>query len=245
VSDLPWRLVTVDIDATLTTVHGWSVIARAAGRARAYRSESERIHRHGIDEDQHLRVLFGLAEGLSTAKLEVALEATPKVHGIDETVAALRERGVHVALLTHNPSYVIRWYERRFGFEAGSGGWGSVVRRGVVQPPGAVRADKVRGLRLLERRFGVTPSRVAHVGDAWPDARLAPLVGAFLAFNPRQGRVEVPADAVVRSQDLRAILPALQRLRPRRTVKGARPLPEDSNTAGRDEARRADGVRRP
>lgn len=221
----PWKLVTVDIDDTLTTVHGWRTIAHAAGRLPAYEAESRRIRNDGIDEDAHLKVLFGFATGLDRPRLDAALAGTPRVAHIAATVQAIRARGARCSLLTHNPDYVIAWYDRRFGFEGGSGGWGSKLRQGVVRPPNGVRADKVRGLSLLRRRFRVRASEVVHVGDAWPDARLAPLLGGFVAFNPRSADVAAAADAVVRSRDLASLLPVLERLAPRSVVKGARPLP--------------------
>jgi phosphoserine phosphatase len=244
-SDFPWRLVTIDIDGTLTVGHGWSILAREAGRANAYRRESTKIRGHGIDEDAHLRVLFGLATGLTPGRLDAAIRRTPKVHEIAPAVAALKARGAAVSLLTHNPRYVIQWYDREFGFQGGSGGWGSVLRDGRVAPPGRVRADKVRGLRLLERRFGVEPREVVHVGDAWPDARLAPLVGGFVAFNASDRRVPKVADAVLRTRDLRRLLPVLERLAPRRPVNGARPLAEPSNSPPSDGRSVRRGVRRP
>jgi phosphoserine phosphatase len=241
----PWRLVTVDIDGTLTTVHGWREIATARGRRREYDRAHRRIIAGIEDEDAHLRGLFAFAEGLTRHRLEQILESTPKLAGISETVRRLHLKGARVALLTHNPPYVTRWYCRSFGFDAGTGGWGSSLHKGRIGVAGRVRADKVRGLRALERKFGVPARSICHVGDAWPDARLAPLVGGFVAFNPDAARVARTADRVVRSRDLRDILPVLDRLAPRRPVNGARPLAEGSNTRPPDGRAGADGVRHP
>lgn len=224
-TDFPWRLITVDIDGTLTTVHGWERIASALGRTAEYRVEHDRIDRGEVDEDTHLRILFGFATGLTEARLDQVLERTPKVRGIGAAVTALHHRGAHVALLTHNPSYIIDWYSRRFGFDGGSGGWGSTLRAGRIGVPRGVLADKVLGLRELKRRFRVSGSEICHVGDAWPDARLAPLIGGFVAFNALRASVRAEGDAVVPGGPLDRIVPVLDRLRPRRPVKGARPLP--------------------
>ncbi len=241
----PWRLVTVDIDGTLTTVHGWREIAKASGWVPEYDLEHDRIDRGEVDEDTHLRRLFRLAVGLTQPQLEAVLEATPRLTGITSTVRALHRRGAKVGLLTHNPGYVIDWYDRRFGFDAGSGGWGSTIRDGRVRPPRGVKADKVRGLHDLERRFGVSGGEICHVGDAWPDARLKPLLGGFIALNAERADVREAADAVLTTRSLTDVLPILDRLRPRRPVKGAQPLDEDSNTRPRDGTAPRDGVRRP
>jgi phosphoserine phosphatase len=229
VKRFPWRLVTVDIDGTLTTEHGWWPIAVAQGKVAEYQRSRRALMAGREDEDTHLTRLFELAVGLTPAELAEIFQRTHRVRAIRETVEALRQDGVHVALLTHNPSFVIQWYSRTFGFEGGSGGWGLVVRDGHVQPPRGVRADKVRGLSALLRRFPGPSRDVCHVGDAWPDARLSPLIGGFVAFNAKGPTVRTVADAAVHSLDLRTLLPVLADLSPRRPVNDAEPLDEPSN----------------
>ena len=241
----PWRLVTVNIDGTLTSEHGWRPIAAARGCLRAYTAYRKALLAGREDENSHLRHLFAFAVGLTPDRLEPILQRTRRVQGIPETVAELHARGARVPLLTHNPAFLIRWYCDTFGFDGGSGGWGLSLRHGRVQPPGRVVADKVRGLRTLRREFGVPFGRICHVGDAWPDARLAPLLGGFIAFNPKRPAVARVADATVRGTDLRAILPVLDRLRPRRPLNDARPLDAPSNTREADTAGGRHGIRRP
>jgi phosphoserine phosphatase len=243
--DLPWRLVTVDIDGTLTTEHGWWPIAVARGRVADYRDSGRALRSGREDENAHLARLFGLAQGMGEAEITEIFRRTHRVRGIAETVATLRSAGAHVALLTHNPSFVLRWYSKEFGFEGGSGGWGLTLHHGRVGAPRGVLADKVRGLRSLLRRFPVPAATVCHIGDAWPDARLSPMVGGFVAFNAKGPAVARVADAAVVGRDLRAVLPVLERIVPRVPVKGARPLDEPSNTRGAGTARALHGIRRP
>lgn len=240
-----FRLVTFDIDGTLTTRHGWRPIAEATGRVAAYERSNRRLRAGRETEDAHLERLFELAVGLPTARFEGLLESAPKVRGIAETVEALHRLGLKVGLLSHNPAIVIDWYCERYGFDGGSGGWGLSYADGHVAVPFGVRADKVRGLEELARRFGTPPERTCHVGDAWPDARLAPLLGGFIAFNPKEPRVGAVADAVVRARDLRKVLPILGSLVPRPPVKGALPFAEGSNSGETERAMGVDGVRRP
>jgi len=228
---VPWSLVTFDIDGTLTTRHGWWPIAQALGKLPDYNRTNRALRSGRETEDVHLEKLFALATGVSRSRFEALLAASPRVAGIEETVRSLRAEGTHVALLSHNAGPVLDWYRRAFGFEAGSGGWGLAYADGHVAAPREVRADKVRGLADLAARFRVPYRSICHVGDAWPDARLAPILGGFVAFNPKGEAVAEVADAVVRGRDLRRVVPVLERLVPRRPVKGARPLAESSNTA--------------
>jgi phosphoserine phosphatase len=215
VDDFPYRLVTVDIDGTLTLVHGWEVIATELGRSEAY-DRTERLYRAGeIGEDEHLRNLLALAEGVSTSKLGRILTETPRVGGIAEAVERLHELGSRVALLTHNPPYVTDWYARTFGFDAADGltappGWAD----GQVGLPVGTRADKLGGLDRLCRRFSVPRGRVAHVGDGIADAAIFPLVGFGVAFRSRLPEVRAAADAVLDSPDLPPVVELLRRSRP-------------------------------
>ena len=56
-----WRLVTVDIDGTLTRVHGWREIARAFGRDAEYELSNRRFFAREIGEDEHLEDLLRIA----------------------------------------------------------------------------------------------------------------------------------------------------------------------------------------
>src|SRR5690349_19578340 len=109
----PWRLVTFDIDGTLTTVHGWRFLADRRGRTDVWRSSTARYLRKEATEDEHLRDLLALAVGLDRKELESILSRIPKLRGIRPAVAALHRRGVVAALLTHNPPFVTDWWRKR------------------------------------------------------------------------------------------------------------------------------------
>ena len=211
----PYRLVTFDLDGTLTQGHGWAMIADAAGRTAEYQRTNRRFLAHQVGEDEHLEELLELAAGLSVERLHQLLAATPKVSGIREAIVQIHERGGAAALLTHNPSYVYDWYATTFGFDDGEGTPGPQVAEGVIGRPGPVHADKAAGLARLLQRHAVHAREVAHVGDGWADARVFPLVGAGVAFNSQYPEVNQAADAVVTGRDLRDVVRVLDELPPR------------------------------
>lgn len=212
---MPWKLVTVDIDGTLTTVHGWRVLAERRGRLAEYDRTNQRFFRHEIGEDEHLQDLLELAVGMREDELRAVLESTPKLSGIAEAVGALQARGTRVALLTHNPGYVCEWYRDRFGFDAFEGTPGAELDDGRVGPVGSVHADKRSGLERLTRRLEISPDATVHVGDGWADAALFRSVGAGVALNSRLPEVRAAADVVLDTGDLRPLVDAVARLRPR------------------------------
>lgn len=66
-------------------------------------------------------------------------------------------------------------------------------------------------LRTVAMREGIPLERCAFVGDSDNDAWIGETAGLFVGFNPKTEQVERLADVVVRSDDLRDILPCLLR----------------------------------
>ncbi|MCI4373791.1 MAG: HAD hydrolase family protein, partial [Thermoplasmata archaeon] len=212
----PWRLVTVDIDGTLTLVHGWRVIAERFGRVPTYERVMARIRSREAGEDETIAALVALAEGHTVPEVVEALEATPRLSGIPEGVRRLRGEGMSVALLTHNPPYVTDWYSAFAGFDGGGGGRGGGGGGGPTQPteptigpPVRARADKPGGLAMLLSRYGVRSEEVVHVGDSGPDAAIFPLVGGGIALNARSPAVRKVADLAHDTTDLSDLVSAV------------------------------------
>lgn len=211
-----WPLVTVDIDGTLTRVHGWKVIAERLGRSDAFERSQRRFFDREVGEDEHLEEMLRLAEGRTVPEIEAALETTPRIEGIAEGVRWFRGRGTRVALLTHNPPYVCEWYCRRFGFDDYEGTGGGDLVDGRIGAPTGVRADKPSGLGRLVSRAGTTRDRVVHIGDGWADAAVFPLVGRGVALNSTLPEVDRVADLVIRTDDFRVVVREVAALGPRR-----------------------------
>lgn len=212
----PFRLVTVDIDGTLTRVHGWREIAVAFGREAAYAAAQRRFLARQTDETEHIRRLLDLASGRTVAEVDEVVAATPKLDGIREGVAELHRSGARVALLTHNPQYITDWYRQAFGFDDAEGVRVPVGPDGRIGPAGDVRADKPGGLAALLARTGLVPTDVAHVGDGWSDAELFPRVAGGVAVNTPLPEVARAADRSVRTRDFREVVRVLAELPPRR-----------------------------
>jgi phosphoserine phosphatase len=211
----PWRLITFDLDGTLTRVHGWRPIAERAGRLPEYVRSNRRFFAGEIGEDVHLQDLLALAQGLTVSEVEEVLGRTPLVAGIPDVIATWHRRGVRVALLTHNPGYVCAWYQRRFGFDAFEGTEIPVPASGPIPSPPLPHADKVSGVRRLGRTFGVELREIVHVGDGTADAAVFPHVGAGVALNSTVAGVRAAADLCMVTDDIRGLPAAIDRLRPR------------------------------
>jgi phosphoserine phosphatase len=210
-----WSLVTVDIDGTLTTVHGWRQIAAALGRSDRFAETNRRFFAKEIGEDEHLKDMLELVDGVPLEKVHAILESTPRLRRIGEGVRDLHEHGTRVALLTHNPPYVCEWYCRQFGFDDFEGAAVQEVVDGIIGAPRDVRADKPSGLRALLARSGTPAERVVHVGDGWADAVIFPLVGRGVALNAPRPEVRAAADLAIETDDFRELTAAIELLEPR------------------------------
>ena len=218
----PLRLVSFDIDGTIAVGHGWRAIARSRGMLKDFDLAQVAFREGGVSENDHLRRLLNFAQDMPLRDLEKVLERTRHVPHLRATVRALHERGVQVALLTHNPLYVCEWYARRFGFDL----WAGVhqrVHRGRIQGVREVKVDKREGLRLLLKATGVPASETAHLGDGLADAKVFPHVASGIALNSRVPEVRRASDLIADTMDARALLPYLRwglKLRPRPLPRG-------------------------
>ena len=211
----PWRLVTVDIDGTLTREHGWRRIAAGFGRLPDWERTNRRFFAHEIGEDEHIAHLLDLAYGHSVEEVLALVAATPMLSGIEEGVSALHERGARVALLTHNPEYVGGWYQKRFGFDDFEGTSGQEEFAGILGHPRGIRVDKLAGLERLLLRAGATARGTVHVGDGWSDAAVFPRVGGGIALNTALPDVARAADRSLSTDDFGDVVLAIEALRPR------------------------------
>jgi phosphoserine phosphatase len=212
----PWfRLVTFDIDGTLTLQHGWEAIASALGRADQYAHVMDQFRTGRVSEDVQINRLLNLAAGHTVAEVQAAVAATPKLARIADGVRLLHEAGVRVGLLTHNPDYVTRWYRSEFGFDDAGGLVGAQEEGPPIGPAVGLRADKPAGLAQMLARYPAPPDTVVHVGDASPDAWMFPRVGGGVALNAKSVAVEEAADLSLRSADCLEVATAVLRM-PRR-----------------------------
>jgi phosphoserine phosphatase len=211
----PWRLVTVDIDGTLTLGHGWREIAVAFGRASAFDDAQRRFAAGLAGEDAHLAALLDLATGRTVREVEEVLGRTPKLSGIAEGIGQLRAEGSVVALLSHNPLYVVDWYRRTFGFDDREGVASQPVTADLIGPPAVVHADKAAGLRALLARHRCAARDAVHIGDGPSDAAIFPRVGGGVALNSHSAEVNTAADLALSTEDFRLVVQRLREIVPR------------------------------
>jgi phosphoserine phosphatase len=81
-----------------------------------------------------------------------------------------------------------------------------------IWPTGAGKKEKVVILKRLSNELGIDLKEVIYVGDSDIDVEAFKVVGKSIAFNAVSEELKKIADVVIDKQDLREILPHLEKL---------------------------------
>jgi phosphoserine phosphatase len=212
-------LVAFDIDGTLVTSPGgltvWEVLnERFAGGSRINR-ERYRAYREGrltYADWVALDVRGWRDAGATRSDMVDALAPLRLVRGARRTLDALARAGsVLVAisgtldllidtLLPDHPFDEVRANRITFDDHGRIAGW---------QATDHDMEGKAIALREIAERRGIPLERSAFVGDSSNDVWIAGAAGFTVAVRPRSAELERLAGAVVRDDDLTAILPHL------------------------------------
>jgi phosphoserine phosphatase len=216
---VPFDLVVFDVDGTLVehtedkTV--WEVLNRrftGTDGTNRERFDAYLAGRLSYAEWVALDISGWRDAGATRDQIVAAFEPLKLVSGARETLDALRERGVRLAVVSgtldllletlfpDHPFAEVYCNRIRFGPEGRIASWSAT--------PFDMSGKSV-ALRAIAMREGVPLSRVAFVGDSANDVWIAEESGLAVAFNPKSTELERVADVIVRSRDLRHILPHL------------------------------------
>ena len=218
-SSPPYDLVVFDVDGTLVehpedrTV--WEVLNMrftGADGADRERFDAYLAGRLSYAEWVALDVSGWRDAGATRDQIVAAFEPLKLVSGAREALGTLRERGVRLAVVSgtldllldtlfpDHPFAEVYCNRIRFGADGRIASWSAT--------PFDMSGKSV-ALRAIAMREDVPLSRVAFVGDSVNDVWIAEESGFAVAFNPKCADLERVADVVVRSRDLRDILPHL------------------------------------
>jgi len=212
-------LIAFDVDGTLVESPGgltvWEVLNdRIVGSAEINRERFESFRRGELSYSDWVSLdITGWRDaGARREDLVDGLAPLTLVRGTRETMDALRQHGLRLIVVSgtldllldtlypDHPFEEIFANRIRFDGEGRIAGWEATPYDMM---------GKAEALREFARREAIPLERCAFVGDSVNDVWIAREAGFSVAFNPRCEELERAAGAVVRSRDLRAILPHL------------------------------------
>jgi len=214
-----FALVAFDVDGTLVwgpdglTV--WEVLNRHyLGTPDVNRERYARYRRGELSYEDWvaLDIEGWRAAGATRAEIVRELGTLRLVRGARETIAALRGRGSRLAVISGTLDLLLDTLWPDHPFDEVRANRIEFDAAGRIASWRATRYDmegKALALREIAERAEVPLARCAYVGDSSNDVWVAREAGFSVAWNPRSDELESVASAVVRSDDLRAILPHL------------------------------------
>jgi phosphoserine phosphatase len=140
------------------------------------------------------------------------LDKAPFVQGALEVLRTLRERGVRTAIVSGGLGHLARRigqtaevdFVRANDVEVDRDGY--LTGGGIVQVPLRQKGVVVED---IQKTLGVGPETTAAVGDTPVDVTMFSRARVSIAFNPRDEVMVDKAAHVVRSRDLRSVLPLM------------------------------------
>jgi phosphoserine phosphatase len=214
-------LVAFDIDGTLVlssegrTV--WEVLNRRFLGTSEFNKQRYALYKQGklsYSDWVALDINGWRDAGATRAEIIAAFAPLTLTAGARETLTTLRNEGVKLFAISgtldimFNTLYPDHPFEKVYANRMEFDEQGKIV--GWRATPFDMEG-KATALRAIAVETGVPLENCAFVGDSTNDLWIAREAGFTIAFNSNSTELEQLADAVVRSQDLRDILPYLVR----------------------------------
>jgi len=150
--------------------------------------------------------------GATRDQIVASMDSLTLIPGTRETLAALKENGARLAVISGTLDLLLdtllpdhpfdEVYCNRIQFDDD----GRILAWSATPFDMSGKSVALRAVAMRER---IDLSRTAFVGDSSNDLWIAREAGFTVALNPKTSEIEEVADAVVRSRDLRDVLPHL------------------------------------
>jgi phosphoserine phosphatase len=168
-----------------------------------------------IKYEEWLRLDVNLWVGTPKTRLEKLLRQNPYLPGARETVAALKARGVRVAIIS--TGLLLHAQMVAAELDVGPVFGNEIFFEGDTANPvvsGRVHAHltmrhKGPVMERLQAQLGVSPAECLAVGDASGDIPLFERAAVGIAVNPKKPAVAAAADIVLAKPDLHPLLDRL------------------------------------
>jgi HAD superfamily PSPase-like hydrolase len=167
--------------------------------------------------EEWLRGDAGLWKGTPRAVVEQIVREIPYAPGARETIAALQEHNVEVALVSAGllfhaeivaqELHIPHVFANEILFGPGEDGDGEVVTGDAVAIVTITNKDEV--VAALQDRLGIPPARTMVVGDTRGDLPMFERAAVSVAVQPNHPQVSAAADIVLPTADLHPLLTRL------------------------------------
>ncbi len=149
---------------------------------------------------------------VTLAEVEGVLDQAPIFPGAMETLATLHDEGVKTAIVSGGLRHLAQRIGHMVEVDFVRANDVEVDKNGCLTGGGVVHVplrEKGAVVKQIQEALGVSPEATAAVGDTPVDITMFSRARVSIAFNPRDELTERAATYVVRSRDLRSVLPLI------------------------------------
>ncbi|MDI6764419.1 MAG: phosphoserine phosphatase SerB [Thermodesulfobacteriota bacterium] len=195
------KVIVFDMDSTIVDGEIIDEMAELAGVGKKVAAITEKGMRGEVDFSESLRTRVSLLKGLRIKSLESIAKTVQLTKGSEELIAALKEMGFKVALISGGFTYFTNILKERLGFDYAFGNE-LEIRNGKLT--GRVKGKIIDARRKAEvmdeicEREGITRDEVVAVGDGSNDRIMLANAGLGIAFNAKEILKKVADGAITR-----------------------------------------------
>lgn len=208
-----YKLVAFDMDGVLIDYPStWSWVHDHFGVGN--RVSVDAFLRGEIDDLEFMRRDISLwrerCPDINRTDLNQILRPLPLMTGLAETIRKLKSQGMHCVIISGGLDMVASRLADEFGFDDYLANGFECTPDGRLTGKGMLKVwlkSKRDALASLQRKFDATPEMTVSIGDSFIDISMFELSALRIAFNPIDDLIVRRADHVIRSKDLRDVLP--------------------------------------
>ncbi len=195
------KVIVFDMDSTIIDGEIMDQMARLAGVEKEVATITEKGMRGEMDFLESLRERVALLKGLGVKRLEAIAKTLRLTKGSEELLAALKEMGFKVALISGGFTYFTDILKKRLGFDYAFGNE-LEIKNGKLT--GKVKGNIIDARRKAEimdeicQKEGITRDEVVAVGDGANDQIMVANAGLGIAFNAKEILKKVADGAITR-----------------------------------------------
>jgi phosphoserine phosphatase len=202
------KVIVFDMDSTIVDGEIIDEMARLAGAKGKVKALTEKGMRGEIDFVQSLRSRVSFLRGLRIKSLDSISKTLKLTKGSEELIAALKEMGFKVTLISGGFTYFTDILKKRLGFDYA---FGNELEIKGGRLTGRIKGriiDAERKAEIMDeicQKEGITREEVVAVGDGSNDRIMLANAGLGIAFNAKEILKKV-ADGAITRDHMRGVL---------------------------------------
>ncbi len=195
------KVIVFDMDSTIVDGEIIDEMARLVGVGEKVEALTVKGMGGEINFVQSLRARVSLLKGLGIKRLESIAKTFKLTKGSEELIAALKEMGFKVALISGGFTYFTDVLKKRLGFDYAFGNELEIKRGRLTGRIKGRIIDAQRKAEIMDeicRKEGITRDEVVAVGDGSNDRIMLANAGLGIAFNAKEILKKVADGAITR-----------------------------------------------